>query len=446
MSNPADRRGALHSVLSIITEIKREEIRPVLLLTCNFFVLFTAYYVVKPIREGLILSMSGGAELKSSATALQALAFILIVPLYSVLTRRFSGRGIIAFVYLFMAANLLGLMVLGLMRFHYLGVVFYLWVGVFNVLTVSQTWSLCNQLHTPENGKRTFALIAFGATSGAALGSLVLRSLIPVIGLFWPMAVAAALLVVSAVILWKGLASLDRATRFPLTPKEAEQGGLRRLLGGLWLVFTNRYIALIAALILVSNLINTNSEYMLGKLVRDHFSAQMAAGQAGGASLEALIGDFYARFFFWVNIIVLVSQALLVSRVIKHAGLGAALVFMPILALFSYTLVVFMPLLAVLRIVKIVENATDYSLHNTAREILFLPLSVEEKFRAKLAADTVFRRSGDALSRPAVYLIVERLGYGIAAFAGLNIALVVLWIALVWRIAVHHRERTGRSE
>jgi AAA family ATP:ADP antiporter len=440
MRKETNRRGSLHQVLSVITDIRREEVRPALLLTANFFVLFTAYYVLKPIREGLVLSMNGGAELKSSATALQAIIFIVIVPLYTVLTRRYSGRGIIVFVYLFMALNLLGLMGLGLAGFHYLGVIFYLWVGVFNVLTISQTWSLCNEMYTPEQGKRIFALIALGASAGAAFGSLVLRSLIPVIGLFWPMVVAAALLAVSSLVVWLGLAHL-KGYRKPLEQPTQKPGVIENLLGGIWLVFTNRYIALIAGLILISNLINTNSEYMLGKLVADHYREQMALGLTGDASLNELIGGFYARFFFWVNIIVLVSQAVLVSRIIKRAGIGVALLFMPVLALFSYSVVLIVPILAVLRAVKIFENATDYSLHNTAREALFLPLTVEEKYKAKLAADTIFRRTGDALSRPAVFLIVETLGLGIAAFAGLNIALVLVWIVLVWRIAIHHRKR-----
>lgn len=446
MSSQGVNPSPLQRVVSIVTDIRRDEMRAALLLAFNFFVLFTAYYLVKPLREGLILSMNGGAELKSSATAMQALIFVLIVPFYSALTRRFSGRGMLAFVYLFMAANLLVLMGLGLMGFHYLGVVFYLWVGLFNVLTISQTWSLGTQLHTPEQGKRVFPLIAFGATSGAAFGSMVLKSIIPVMGLFWPMAIAAGLLVVSAASLFFGFARVNTAVTFPLTPVDTEPGGIKQLLGGLWLVISNRYIALIAGLILVSNLINTNSEYMLGKLVADYFREQMAAGNTGDASLGALIGGFYAEFFIWVNLAVLVSQALLVSRIIKHAGIGLSLVLMPILALFSYTLVVIMPILAVIRVIKVIENATDYSLHNTVREILFLPLTVEQKYRAKLAADTVFRRGGDALSRPAVFLIIEYWGCGIAAFAGLNIALVVIWLAIVWRIGVHHRRRVRGSQ
>ncbi len=429
--------------LAPITEVKPGEARLALLLTLNFFILFTAYYVLKPIREGLILSLGGGAELKSYAGGIQALAFIVIIPVYSAVANRFSGRGILVGVYLFMASNLVLLLALGLAEFHYLGVIFYVWMGVFNVLTISQTWSLCNELHTPEQGNRLFALIALGATSGGAFGSLVLRSLIPVIGIYWPMAVAVFLLLLEALLIWRGVPPW--ASRPIRDEVSGTSGGSiwGSLFGGLTLVFRNRYITLLAAMILVTNFINTNSEYMLGKLVAEHCKGIIAKGLGDHASLGACIGSFYAGFFLWVNGVVLLVQAFLVSRIVKKAGVGPALFFMPILALFSYSLIIFLPLLAIVRIVKIAENATDYSLNNTVREILFLPLRTEEKYKAKLAADTVFRRVGDALSAPAVFVIVEMLGLGTVAFAGFNIALVVLWLLLIWRIANRHRRLTG---
>ena len=422
-----------HPVLRLVADVKPEEVRPALILTFNFFLLFTAYYVLKPIREGLILSMNGGAELKSSATAVQALLFILLVPLYSRLADRFSGRGILAAIYLFMAANILILMTLGLMTFTYLGVVYFIWIGFFNMLTISQTWSLCNDIFSPEAGKRVFALIGFGAAAGAALGSMVLRSAVPVFGLYKPMIIAAALLTICAALVWFGVPA-----RPPLGKRRESiaSDSSRDLLGGLTMVFRNRYVMLVATLIFLTNLINTNSEYMLGRLVADHFGALIPEGPIRQAALRTAIGEFYASFFFWVNIVVVVAQGVAVSRIIKHLGVKRALFIMPILALFSYLSVLFLPLLAVVRLVKITENSTDYSLNNTVREILYLPLTTDEKYKAKLAADTIFRRIGDALSKPIVFVVVEVLGIGISGFSGVNLLLVLIWFWLVWKIGV----------
>ncbi len=434
-------------IWSLFSRIHRSEVRVTLLLSVNFFILFSAYYLIKPVREGLILSLSGGAELKSSVGSLQALFFILLTPLYRLLAGRFRGRNILIGIYLFMAANLLVFMGMGFVGFHYLGVVFFFWVGVFNMLTISQTYSLCAELFSPEQGERVFPVIALGATTGAAAGSLLLKSMVDRIGLFYPMAIAALLLTVSAAVIFIAVPKrlldappFEAPLGVPGKKREAPLSGA--LLGGLGLLFKKRYIALIAAVILVSNLINTNSEYMLGRLVADHFRDALGPSHSK-AALGAAIGDFYATFALWVNVTVVVMQAFVVSRLIRWVGVSKVLFFVPFLALFSYSAAAFFPLFAVIAVVKIGENATDYSLGNTAREILFLPLTTEEKYQAKLAADTIFRRLGDALSRPAVFVFMEILNVGIAGFAGVNILLVGIWIVLIYLIGKERRRNLG---
>ncbi len=437
MSVPvAARPSGLAVILSPITAVRDGEAGRALVFALNFFLLFTAYYMIKPVRESLILSMNSGAEIKSIAGGIQAVAFMALVPAYGALSSRFSGRGILIFVYLFLASNLLLFTGLGRAGFPYLGIVFHLWLGMFNLLVVSQTWSLCSDIYTPEQGKRLFPLIALGSTSGAVFGSMMLSSTIRDKGLFWPMAVGAALLVICAMLV--RVVTPNDSPAMPRLPR-AEGSPWKRLSGGFGLLFSNRYLLLVALMILLANLVNTNSEYMLGKLVSEHAKAQVAAGLASGASVPVLIGAFYAEFFTWVNVLVLILQVVVVSRVVRYLGVRAALLALPVLALLSYTVILFVPLLAIIRIVKIAENSTDYSLNNTAREILFLPVSRDEKYKAKFAIDTCFWRGGDALSMVAVLVIAGGLGLGVTAFAGLNAALVIGWIYVVQRITAHRR-------
>lgn len=441
---PASKSAARPAYLrlpSVITNIHPAEIRPVLWLTLNLFVLFTAYYVLKPIREGLILSLPGGAELKSGVGAAQAVFFILLAPFYRVFTARYSGRKILVGIYLLMALNLLVFWGLGSIQFHFLGVVFFFWVGVFNMLTISQTYSLCTELFTPEQGKRVFPLIALGAAVGAVMGSYGVKAAVKHLGLLYPMVVAASLLVVCALLIHYSVPKYFPKTVTQNRPVSSAAENWERLLGGLQLVFQKRYIALIAFMILVSNLINTNSEYMLGRLVSDHFRSVLGPA-ADAKSLGAAIGDFYASFSLWVNLASLFLQAFVVSRLIRKVGVFRVLWFVPLLALFSYGIAVVFPLLAVIRFLKMAENTTDYSLNNTAREILYLPLSIKEKYEAKLAADTVFRRLGDAISRPLVFLLMEVLTVGIAGFAFVNLILVGIWLSLVYKIG---KEQPGAA-
>ena len=47
-----------------------------------------------------------------------------------------------------------------------------------------------------------------------------------------------------------------------------------------------------------------------------------------------------------------------------------------------------LPSLAIVRWVKTAENSVDYSLMNTVRQMLFLPTTREEKYKAKQVIDS----------------------------------------------------------
>ncbi len=86
-----------------------------------------------------------------------------------------------------------------------------------------------------------------------------------------------------------------------------------------------------------------------------------------------------------------------VSRIFKYAGVRAALFILPGLAMASYSMLLWLPLLPVIRWVKIMENGADYSIQNTTMHALFLPTSREAKYKAKAAIDMFFKRAGDVL-------------------------------------------------
>ncbi len=423
-------------LLNVITPVRADEIWRSLALASVFFLLFSVCYIVKPLKESLILSLHDGAQLKSYTSAIQSLIFIGLVPIYSALASRFSGRRVLIFIYCFLASHLVAFAVFGRTGGLAMGIIYFVWVGIFNLLIISQTWSAISDGYAPEQGKRLFPLIAFGATSGAVFGSAVFSAVLSHMGLFRPMILAAAMLCLCAGIVRFAVPGNGPVDRQASNIRESFQN---RLFDGFGLVFSNRYLTLIALSILLCNFVNTNAEYILGKLVASDAHQKVQAGLAPGMSVPALIAHFYSRLYFWANLTVLILQVFVVSRVVRWLGMQAALLIVPILALMSYSLIIVLPLLPIIRVVKIMENAANYSLNNTAREILFLPVQRREKYKAKLATDTCFWRGGDALSGLAVAVLTGILGLHLSAFAGLNIVLVIIWIGVVRNIAARRK-------
>ncbi len=152
----SQERSFLETVLSLFTPVRAGEAGTVLLMALNVFLILLSYYIIKPVREALILSTPRGAELKSYASAGQTLLLLLVaVPLYARLASSVSRRRLLNTVNLFFVANLvlffLAVAAVGKGNTA-LGVGFFLWVGIFNLMVPAQFWSLANDVYTPEEG------------------------------------------------------------------------------------------------------------------------------------------------------------------------------------------------------------------------------------------------------------------------------------------------------
>jgi AAA family ATP:ADP antiporter len=199
---------------------------------------------------------------------------------------------------------------------------------------------------------------------------------------------------------------------------------------GFSLVFRDRYLLLIGLLMLIYNFVNTNGEYILGKLVLGAYVAAHGAAAVGGLDAKKVIGEFYGNFQTMVNVLSALIQMFVVSRVIKYLGVRVALLVLPVVAIIGYASMAFVPILSFIRGAKLAENSLDYSLQNTTRNALYLPTSREAKYKAKQANDTFFVRFGDVLSAGLVFAGTTWFGFASREFALVNVALIAVWLVL----------------
>jgi len=430
-------RGALDRVLGVFADVRGGEAVTAILLMMNIFLLLASYYLLKTIREPLILAApGGGAEVKSYAAAAIAGLLIILVPIYSALASRVSRVKLINFVTLFFIACLMAFFVLNGMGVP-VGVPFFIWVGIFNLMVIAQLWAFANDVYTVDQGKRLFAIVGFGASLGAIAGSFVTGQLVKVYGPY-PFMLGAAGLLVACMLLTNMVGIRERRARKeapapgdpqPGDPASGVDEGLKGR-SGFALVFADRYLLLIGVLMLLVNLVNTNGEYILGKTVVSLYAAAHGAAAAGGLDAKKVIGEFYGNYFTIVNILAAIIQAFVVSRVLKYFGVRFALLVLPAVALIGYGAMAFVPVLSFIRGAKIAENSLDYSLQNTTRNALYLPTSREAKYKAKQANDTFFVRFGDVMSAGIVFAGTTWLGFASKEFALVNAGLVLVWLVV----------------
>jgi AAA family ATP:ADP antiporter len=341
------------------------------------------------------------------------------------------------------------------------------WVGIFNLMVVTQFWSFANDVYTTEEGKRLFPVVGFGASSGAVVGSWLTGLLIGGVGLPQLFLVAAAILGI-AVALTNVIDARERRRTEAHVPDVLTSGtmpaatGQYRALTGEFktagdtyrkesgqfrvvrpgaapapehhgtfaLVFRSRYLLLIGALVLLLNWVNATGEYILGRTLERIAAETVAAGGGGGASVGEIVGRFYAAYQGGAALLAMLLQLFVVSRLLKYFGVRTALLILPALAFGGYALLAFAPILAVMRWVKTAENATDYSVQKTTANILFLPTTREEKYKGKQVIDALFYRTGDLLSAGLVFVGTTFLAFQPQQFALVNLLLVAAWIVL----------------
>jgi AAA family ATP:ADP antiporter len=432
-----DARSPFERLLGLVSDVRAGEGVTALLMLANIFLTLVAYSVIKVVREPLIL-LGGGAEVRSYSAAGQALLLMAFVPFYSWFASRVDRRKLLIGVTLFFALNieLFALAVAADLRF--VGVAFFIWVGIFNIALTAQFWSYANDIYTKPAGERLFPVIAIGMTAGAPLGSIIAgqlsRAEVPIQII---LQVSAALMLVSMALY---LAVNARTTRRAATREDAPALGGP---GGFTLVLKSRYLILIALLIALLNVVNTTGEYMVSSLIAEQARAMAAADSS--FNQKAWLGAFAGDYQLWVNIVALGLQLFVTSRIVKYLGLRGALLMLPFIALSGYAVIAAGVGFAVVRWVKTAENATDYSVMNTARGLLWLPTSREEKYKGKQAVDTFFVRTGDLLHAGLVYAGTHWLTLRVQGFALVNVVLTLVWLGMALLILRENRKLTAQA-
>jgi AAA family ATP:ADP antiporter len=364
-----------------------------------------------------------------------AILLVFVFYGYRALAQRVDRLRLITYTKLFCAACLVVFCILGHIGVK-IGIPFYLWVGCYSLTILAQFWAFANDIYTPEQGKRLFALIGFGSSLGALIGSQLAGMAVKPLGLYNMMLVPAAALIACLAI----IRVVNAHETVELSRKKAAEvppGGA----GGLRTIFNHRYLLLIAAIIFMVNLINSNGEYILDRTLETVKVARHYDDHAA----KVWLGEFKAQYFFWANLVGVVLQLFVASRVFKYLDVRGALYLYPLLVICSYTGMTIMPVLAVVEIGKISENSLDYSIYNQAKQALWLPTTREQKYVAKQAVDTFVVRAGDLFSGACV-LAGATFALGTTSFTLLNVGLGLVFLFIVIVMGREHKKHVAKVE
>jgi ATP:ADP antiporter, AAA family len=430
-------RTRLERCLAIFAPVQPGEGRCVAILWLQGFTLMLAYYLIRPVREALILT-EGGAEFRSYAVAVQAVLLILIVPAYSAWVRRLDPRRIYVFVNVFFVSHLLLFFLAGQAGWRF-GFAFFVWGSLFSVMAVTQFWAFATDLFNVKSGERLFGLIAVGISGGAWAGAQAASLLFDMIGPHGLMLASAAALSGAIVLGSRARAAVPAAVQCAGSPGGDSPGVRARWLGGFAVVARSRYLAGIAALVVLLNWITSSGDFVLSSWLVDIARREAPTTQA------QFIGRFMGDYCAAVALAGFLIQLLLVSRIIQIAGLARALLVTPAAFLAGYLLVGIVPAFLLLQSVLVVQRSFDYSLLNTTRNALLLPMGREAKYQAKTAIDTFFFRAGDLLATASIFAGTTLFEDARSQFVWLIVVLSLTMMLVAWLVGREYARRERES-
>jgi AAA family ATP:ADP antiporter len=318
---------------------------------------------------------------------------VLANPAFAALVSRLPRRRFIPWAYRFFGLQMLAFF----LAFRFLpnhggpalGYAFYIWLSVFNLFVVSVFWGLMSDVWSEEQGKRLFGVIAMGGTLGAIAGAALTGALAKgtLLGGLRVKVDPLSLLLLSlvalegAVFCVRRLAALFNLGNAAHGVREPGPGPLE----GLRLIATSRYLQLIAAYMLLFTITSTFLYLQQGSIVERSF--------AGTAARTAA----FAQMDLWVNGLSLVAQVFLTGRLILGLGIPVVLAILPVLTLAGFGALWLWPSFAVLALVQVLRRGLHYAVDRPAREILYIPLGPEERYKSKPFMDTFVYRVGDLL-------------------------------------------------
>jgi len=218
-----------------VGEVRPGEGAKAAVLGTSLFLLLASYYLLKVVRESLILS-SYDAEVKVYVSAGQAVLLIPAVMAFGWLSSRMGRFRLVVSATLFFAANLVIFAVLYAIEVP-IALPFYVWVGIFNVFVISQLWAFATDVYSETDGKRLFAVIGLGASLGAIVGAYAAEPVGDAIGTFGIFGLALALLLstIGKSALFPASGWLPRAMEGP-TPSSALFYGALSVHAGIYLL------------------------------------------------------------------------------------------------------------------------------------------------------------------------------------------------------------------
>jgi ATP/ADP translocase/CRP-like cAMP-binding protein/HEAT repeat protein len=386
-----------------------------LLMFAYSFLAMASYNILKPLTRSKFISDLGSDNLPYVLLA-SAVVIGLLMHWYTTAAGRLARRHVIPAT---QAAIIVLLVVFSLLLrtgADWVTVAFYLFGQILGLLLISQFWTLANDVYDARQAKRLFGFIGAGASLGGGAGAAIVATLVDRVG-------TPDLLLVSAVTLGGCMAivvTIGRRHPISTAPQVEDEAGI----GGreaIRLLLQSRHFRVVALSVACAAAGATIVEQQLN----------MAAEALKGHEGDAAIAAYLAQIIVYTSIVGFILQVVGTSLIHRSLGLAFALVLLPVALGSMAMLILATGAFWAPQAARVLDSTLRYTVDKTSREVLFLPLPSELKYRAKPFIDVTMDRFAKGATAVVILVLIQPWGLGLdwRRLSYASIGVMVLWIA-----------------
>ncbi|MCE3040034.1 NTP/NDP exchange transporter [Helicobacter anatolicus] len=377
-----------------VFKLKPKEWKLLLYSVSFILLLFASYSILRPIRDAL--GLEGGKEELKWLFMGTFLATLLSSIVAMFVSSRVQRRYYINSIFYFFALNLVGFYIAfyfispSSSYYLWLSRCFFIWVSVFNIFVISSAWSLLTDLFNKDSSKRLFGIVMAGSSLGSILGSFGVAQLIVILGHVHFIAISIVLILLSVV-----LKSLLVKESYLLLAEDKKQEfkqrffqpvGVKNPFSGFKIIIQSPYLLTFLAFILLLTSVSTFLYMEQARIIKIVFTTRDERVRV------------FANIDFFVQSASLFLQIFATSRIMEKFGAKFLLSTLGFLVGIGFIILAFShPSFLPLVIIMSIRRIGEYVLIKPGREMLFVPMNSEQKYKVKNFLDSVVYRGGDTL-------------------------------------------------
>ena len=385
------------------------------------FVLF-GYEFIRSVSTSLFVDAYGAENLPRGMMAIPPSMIVLLYGYGRLLSWQGATRALVV-TSLFSAVLILWCYTALSRGMHFAAAIIYVFREAYIVIVIEQFWSFVNSVLTTEQAKRINGPFCAVASLGSFFGGTLVSKLATVLGTEALLLFTAGSLVPTAVL---GV----MAYRFGGEPQpNREEAGGRLGHIGIKTLFRSRYLVFIGVLIISTQVVSTVLDLrfnLLAELERPDKDMRTA---------------FYGSVYGNLGLIAGILQLIVVPLALRFIALRYIHLCIPIVHFVSSLILTMSPSLRTGTAAYVIFKALDYSLFRAGKELFYMPLSYDSRYRAKQVIDSFGYRFSKGGSASVIELVKLRVGTIVGtAYSVTAMVMAVLWAPIAFGLALAYQK------